>query len=214
MTGWDYFCLWIFLSCKVLFDLGGPLALNRILNFLERNGEETTIQPWVWIILIFVASTGASVAFNLYLFFTTRLLCRTEGIITQLVFEHALRIRMKDDQHSTSTGSSPTTAVATPVANQMELLPEEELSRRASEVSEDATVRGSESRSPEEAAGKLSERTKAREAAVTSSTMSKEKEYDGRGSANLVGKINNLISTDMGNLVDGTKRNGYLHVPS
>ena len=66
----------------------------------------------------------------------TRMLVRTESIITQLVFDHALRIRMKSDVSSDTPASSrATTAAHTP--------DNASIAEDASGSTEDETVRAS-----------------------------------------------------------------------
>lgn len=79
-----------------------------LLRYLETDGEGMSIRPWVWISLLFLLPMADSVVVGSYFWRTTRILVRTEGIITQFVFEHALRIRVKDDTPSTTEdGATP-----------------------------------------------------------------------------------------------------------
>ena len=100
---------------------------------------------------------------------------RIEGIITQLIFEHALRIRVKEEGPSKTQGpSAEGTAPATP------------RSEATAVVSED----GGESRSETD-----SNTVPATEdSSVKGDKPAEEKKDPG---ANLVGKINNLMSTDL-----------------
>jgi hypothetical protein len=86
-----------------------------------------------------------------HLYKQTRTLVRTEGVITELVFEHALRIRMKEETQS-DIKSSEDKKTADP--------------------------------SP-------------------ASTPSSKSDSSHRASSNLVGKITNLITTDLGNIIEG-----------
>ncbi|KAJ7646949.1 hypothetical protein FB45DRAFT_891892 [Roridomyces roridus] len=72
-----------------------PIALNRLLNYLENPAEESTMKPWFWILLLFVGQVTIALSFQRYLFLMTRLTNNVTAIISQLVFEHALRIRVK-----------------------------------------------------------------------------------------------------------------------
>ncbi|KAL7418721.1 hypothetical protein Q5752_006404 [Cryptotrichosporon argae] len=72
------------------------IALNKILNYLETNGKGATIRPILWIILLFLGPAFASLTIQYYIFVQTRTLVRCESIMTQLLFDHALRLRMKD----------------------------------------------------------------------------------------------------------------------
>ncbi|VDB85429.1 unnamed protein product [Peniophora sp. CBMAI 1063] len=84
-------------ACTTLF---APLGINRLLAYLESGGEGATVRPWVWCLLMFLGPTLSAVAQQYCTFITTATIVRVEGILTQLIFEHALRLRVK-----TSTGS-------------------------------------------------------------------------------------------------------------
>jgi len=53
------------------------------------------MRPWFWVCCIFSGPLVRTLAQSFYIFTSTRTLVRTEGIITQLVFEHSLRIRLE-----------------------------------------------------------------------------------------------------------------------
>ncbi|KAJ6489479.1 hypothetical protein C8R47DRAFT_1177182 [Mycena vitilis] len=79
-----------------------PIAVNRLLNYLENPTQESFMKPWFWILLLFVGPSVWSLSFQWYIFISTRIMTHTTAIITQLVFEHALRIRVKSE-----TGDKP-----------------------------------------------------------------------------------------------------------
>lgn len=101
-----------------------------------------------------------------FLSIQTKIGVRTEGIITQLIFEHALRIRMTEDAEASSNGSvSELAQVVTPASTLAEELPV-----------------ASESDVP-----------------TTNVSNSDSKP----SSSTLVGRINNLISSDLDNILAG-----------
>ena len=119
---------------------------------------------------------------------------RVSAIITQLVFEHALRIRVKAE-----TSSSPrATPAVTPEVRSESTTPDN-VSVVDNNVSETLSGSGDENG----------------QSATTSSIKGKQKEEftpgisgdddskDPGKSNNLVGKMNNLVSTDLENIVDG-----------
>jgi len=81
-------------------------------RYLETNGEGANLRPFIWVALLFlgksrpsmpsvrfslgIAPTAGTLVFNFYLFLTTRALVRGEALLTQVLFDHALRLRMKD----------------------------------------------------------------------------------------------------------------------
>lgn len=110
-------------------------------------------------------------------------------MITQLVFEHALRVRMKSSpSESSPSPSRPSTSASTPdTASVAEITSGH--SPDGTEVAE-----GTSTTLVSEAT--LSEADKA-------SVKGEEKKAAAEKGGNLVGKINNLVSTDLNNIIDG-----------
>ncbi|GJJ15091.1 hypothetical protein Clacol_009366 [Clathrus columnatus] len=106
-----------------------PFALNQLLLYIQ-NGSATFYRPWTWVVLMFVGPMMHATV-------------RAEAIVTQLVFDHALEIRVKEEDD------------------------------------------------PKQDKGKAKDLE-----------GSKPKAKDNRKS-NLVGKINNLITTDLLNITNG-----------
>ncbi|CAK5280078.1 unnamed protein product [Mycena citricolor] len=183
-------------ACIVLltcFNFASPIGINRLLAYLEKPEEEQFIKPWFWIIWLFLGPMAGSTGFQWYIFLATRTLVRCEGLITQLVFEHSLRIRVKAETEKTAS----TSGTATPVDTE----PAEAADPDAS-ISEDGTA--AETLSQEET-------LQASTASVKStSSKGKDKAKAGEKTAapeeesadNLVGKITNLVTTDLGNITD------------
>lgn len=186
-------------------------------SYLE-NGEDSTIQPWVWILWLFLGPVVGTIGFQWYIFLTvssvtlhscfrltlfskTATLVRTEGIITQLVFEHALRIRVKAQTDSELSSSVPSTAVPTP----------DTASIAESTVSEDQTVSSTVIGAESSTAG--SETVRASNSSVSSKGKGKkqtgkdlktpEAPVSRSSTDNLVGKLNNLVTSDLSNIVEG-----------
>lgn len=118
----------------------------------------------------------------------TRLLVQTEAIITQLVFNQALKIRVKAE---TSSGATPASSAAT--------TPDTMSIASSPEPGSDAET---ETAVGEGAAPKPKRATSA--SGDSSSTKVAEKPAEeGAKTGNLVGKLNNLVTTDLNNVVDG-----------
>ncbi|KAI9435350.1 hypothetical protein H4582DRAFT_2112394 [Lactarius indigo] len=194
----EYIQLAIFVVIKVFSTLMAPFGMNRLLRYLETRGEDAFVRPWVWVAYIFLGPTLGTIAFQWYYFIATGTLVRISAIVTQLVFEHALRIRMKAETSS----SPPATPNTTPDARSEFTTPDS-----GSIVEIDITS---------EEAGRSSEETRSEQPTVTASIIKgKRKEeaprydsgreggYEPGDSSNLVGKMNNLVSTDLDNLVEG-----------
>ena len=123
---------------------------------------------------------------------------RVNAIITQLVFEHALRIRVKAE-----TSSSPAaTPAATPEGRSEATTPDSGSAIEINIVSEGAG-RGSEGAQSEQSTTLASSLQGKRKGEAPRSDSGKEDGDEPGGSSNLVGMMNNLVSTDLENLVDG-----------
>jgi hypothetical protein len=166
-----------------------PIGINHLLRYLEQGSEGAVVRPWVWIIWLFLGPMITSFCWQLYIFFNTRTLVRCESILTQLLFEYSLRIRMKAD-----TGNdSPVPSVA--------ISPETASIAQSSTANEEndtdthgQTVQGSSQ-------SVISSSTaKGKQKADKPNQMTAPKSIDSR---NLVGKINNLISSDLANIIEG-----------
>ncbi|KIY70079.1 P-loop containing nucleoside triphosphate hydrolase protein [Cylindrobasidium torrendii FP15055 ss-10] len=96
----DYVILFTCVCAHVVLTFISPIGLNRLLTYLETAGEGMSIRPWVWIASLFVGPFLASITIQWYIFVATRLIVVTQAILTQLTFEHALRIRVKASTES------------------------------------------------------------------------------------------------------------------
>ncbi|KAF8213507.1 P-loop containing nucleoside triphosphate hydrolase protein [Mycena galopus ATCC 62051] len=206
----------IVMSCA---NFASPIGINRLLDYLEKPGEEPAVKPWFWIIWLFLGPMVSSTSFQWYIFLATRTLVRCEAILTQLVFEHALRIRVKaetaENKSSTSGTSTPREGeIPSPTARENSSGDETLNLADTEAVSRDETVQASSS-------------------SINSTTSSKakgeakEEPTESGDASNLVGKMTNLVSapfasyrliprqyalfllissqvtTDLGNITDG-----------
>ncbi|KZT67112.1 P-loop containing nucleoside triphosphate hydrolase protein [Daedalea quercina L-15889] len=80
---------------NTVFQFANPLSIRNLLNYIETGGEGASVRPWFWVVWLFLGPAFETISLSLYFFYSTRLLVRIEAIITQLVFEHALRMRVK-----------------------------------------------------------------------------------------------------------------------
>lgn len=125
----------------------------------------------------------------------TRTLVRTQAIITQLVFEHSLRIRVKAetaDSSGSSTSSSP------------EILTPDSASVCEGTVDGSSTLHStSPTDTTESTMHSSSSSVSSTQAKVKKDKKTKEDDPPQSDASNLVGKINNLVTTDLDNIVDG-----------
>lgn len=145
----------------------------------------------------------------------TRTLVRAECLITQLIFEHSLRIRVKAETDPnappTSTPATPATLTPDQASINESSSPQDESSISSHVVdasttdvntlhSRDETLRASSSSVKSSASSKGKSKSKSTK---EDDKASKQTDKDGHSSAdNLVGKINNLVTTDLNNIVD------------
>ncbi|TFK52961.1 P-loop containing nucleoside triphosphate hydrolase protein [Heliocybe sulcata] len=118
---WEHIleCVMLIVKCLTLYV--SPYAIGQLLNYLEDGGANATVKPWFWIAALFCGPAIGSVAVQWFGYITVRVLVlleswynrelnaprmktviavRTEAIITALVFEHSLRIRVKAESNS------------------------------------------------------------------------------------------------------------------
>ncbi|KAH9851409.1 multidrug resistance-associated ABC transporter [Lenzites betulinus] len=106
------------LAVSATLGLSWPLATQGLLSYLEKGHGQSIVQPWAWVLLLFVGPTLATICQEWYQWTMNRLSIRNEAIITELLFQHALRIRVKsetamdggDDDKDASNGSAEQTA--------------------------------------------------------------------------------------------------------
>lgn len=147
-----------------------------------------------------------------YIFLTTGTLVRMEGIITELVFEHALRIRMKAQIASDKSVSREASAASTP--DSASIADSDEQTEGSTVVGEGSAANGSGDETLRHSSRESSvngKRDKAKRKSVASSISGKstvkqklDPQPDSSSSTdNLVGKLNNLVTTDLANIVEG-----------
>ncbi|KAH9059057.1 hypothetical protein EDB87DRAFT_1832312 [Lactarius vividus] len=194
----EYIQLAIFVVIKVFSTLMAPIGMNQLLRYLETRGEGAVVRPWVWVAYIFLGPALGTMAFQYYLFIASGILVRVTAIVTQLVFEHALRIRVKAE-----TSSSPSaTPTATPEVGSGTTTPDSGSVVEINTVSEEAGGSSEETGSEQSVIAGSSIKGKRKEEAPGSDSVREGGDEPG-DSSNLVGKMNNLVSTDLENIVDG-----------
>ena len=128
------------------------------------------------------------------IFISTRTSVRTEGLLTQLVFEHSLRIRLKAEASNEKIEEDDLTVIGTQDSVSVTEGTSVNSGEGASQSSQPTPISGDSSSDSQSASnGKDKEDL----STLKSNTRDKEK------AQNLVGKINNLVTTDLGNITDG-----------
>ncbi|KAH9836198.1 uncharacterized protein C8Q71DRAFT_761194 [Rhodofomes roseus] len=174
--GKEYTVLGLMLALRVCSELFS----DCMVSYIEQGGEGMTVRPWVWIFLLFLGPTAGTFAFQWYIYTAATLTVRAKAMITQLVFEHALRVRMKAE--TAGAKAAPSTPGRTPdTASLAEPASANGTNGMETDNGEDATLRGSSTETT----------------ATTKDGEDSSKEGSSGGASNLVGRINNLVTTDM-----------------
>ncbi|KDQ10123.1 hypothetical protein BOTBODRAFT_36553 [Botryobasidium botryosum FD-172 SS1] len=191
---WDWCLILVYSFIGSIAGFASPLGIYQILNYIETKGEGAIFRPWVWIACLFFGSVAASLALNGYSFISGRMLVRCECILTEVIFEHALRVRMVSMDDLPKNRSSLKAVVSshqpTSVSWNESTEGSEDIAPEASERGANAAIPGSDS---------------SRDSYVAPDSASSTIPSSGSGGpySNIVGKMNNLISTDLGNIIDG-----------
>lgn len=145
------------------------------------------------------------------LFLSTGTLVRMEAIITELVFEHALRIRMKaqitSDRSASREASSESTPDSRSIIDTCDQTESAVIGRGPSASgSEYETLRLNSRASAD--CGELDEGNRKNGTSsisdqTTPTTKSEVQPDSSDSTENLVGKLNNLVTTDLANIVEG-----------
>ncbi|KAI0365043.1 P-loop containing nucleoside triphosphate hydrolase protein [Pilatotrama ljubarskyi] len=190
-----------------------PISINQLLKYLESGREEVHIRPWFWIALFFFGRIFKDLSDLWFMYYQSRLSIRIQAVITELVFEHALRVRMKADtsDSSTATPSSVSTAVVTPDnASQNGIEGAQSLEsgeNDTGDVAHSATA-SSSTAVPPSATSSIKGKGKEKSASESGSTAppaatpapSEMPESKTGANKHLVGRINNLVSSDLSSL--------------
>jgi hypothetical protein len=177
------------------------LTIHYCLSYLETGGADTSIQPWFWLFWLLVGPIVRNICFQWYLFIATRTLVRTEGLLTQLVFEHSLRIRLKAEASNERIEDNLTVVGTQDSASVTEGTSIDSNSgERASQSSQASTPVSRDSSSNSQSTSNVPVKGKD---LSTFKSDTKSATKDKKEAQNLIGKINNLVTTDLGNIVDG-----------
>ncbi|KAF8963033.1 multidrug resistance-associated ABC transporter [Flammula alnicola] len=203
----EYTNLALLIICQSTSVFAFPIAIYHILSYLETggNGADPDIRPWFWILCMFLGPAFRAVAFQWYIFIATRTLVRTEALLTQLVFEHSLRIRLKAESSSEKGDRihdrDTSTVVGTP-----DTVSISESSAAGSNADEEesvtATAASRESSGDAQSSQAPTLKGKAKDTGSKSPSAKPEKKGSAESDSNLIGKINNLVTTDLTNIVE------------
>ncbi|KIJ34155.1 hypothetical protein M422DRAFT_35218 [Sphaerobolus stellatus SS14] len=176
----DYILITISMVLQAVASLISPFALQNLLKYLQGDGVE--VRPWVWVFLLFVAPGTNSILTQQYYRLYTRAMVHLEVVLTQLVLEHALRIRVVAEPEGGANNNTPTPTPRVVPTN----LPSTDGDETDMVEGEESTLTGSS-------------------ASVNTSTSTVVPPASGAKSKNLVGRMNNLISSDLKAIGEGAE---------
>ncbi|CCM06744.1 uncharacterized protein FIBRA_09038 [Fibroporia radiculosa] len=92
---WEIFAMICAITANTFTHFLSPLGIKNLLLFMETGGSGATVRPWIWALSLFLGPFLSAATLSMYMLPWTTVLTRTEAILTHLVFNHALRMRMK-----------------------------------------------------------------------------------------------------------------------
>ena len=173
---------------------------------METGGADTFIRPWFWIFWLLVGPIVRNLCSQWYYFVVNRTIVRVEGLLTQLVFEHSLRIRLKAEASNGTIEDDNLTVIGTPdsvsISEGGTIDSSSELDERMSEPSQASTVVTRDSSRDSRSTSKGIKAKNKSDPSTIKSDAKQPAKHD-RDAQNLIGKINNLVTTDLANIVKG-----------
>ncbi|KAH8086659.1 hypothetical protein BXZ70DRAFT_1067810 [Cristinia sonorae] len=200
---WEYLEMALMLFIRVFVSFLGPLGINRLLKYIETGGEGALVRPWIWVLWLFLGPTLGAITNERYMYLGTRVFTKAQSIITQLIFDHALRMRVKSD--TPKTGDNAVTSGAQTLTS---TTPD-----RAS-IAESSSGAATTTGENQDNADNVSVTTSATEvpapkgkvvaaAAVTSKPALAEENDGKKANKDFVGRLNNLVTSDLATLQSG-----------
>ncbi|KAI0697137.1 multidrug resistance-associated ABC transporter [Cytidiella melzeri] len=191
----EFIILAFMLVLRVLATLIVPIGIYRLLNYLASGGNDI-VRPWVWIAWMGFGPLLGSIAIQWYIFTSTRLMVQVQAMITQLVFEHSLRIRVKAETSGTPSASAASSVATTPDNASIAEHSDGADSTATDDETQTAMSEGT-------SATKASKSKKSQAPSEASTAVADQPKDSQTKGGHLVGKLNNLVTTDLNNMVDG-----------
>ncbi|EIN07942.1 P-loop containing nucleoside triphosphate hydrolase protein [Punctularia strigosozonata HHB-11173 SS5] len=188
---WDYALMILVALCESVTGFVSLVGVRHVLSYLE-DPDAARVRPWVWVLWIGLGPIVYSVVSNWYLYLGSQILVRSEAIVTQLAFKHALRIRMKpkdeplagDAEVAEESGAQEDDPSPAPTPNeeQGEEADPASTEERSTSRASTATVAPSDSGATDD--------TKAKQG-------QKAEEDEKQRTRQMIGRINNLVTSDV-----------------
>ncbi|KAI0918361.1 hypothetical protein AcV5_002367 [Taiwanofungus camphoratus] len=192
----EYIVICLMLALRSITFFAGPVSVYQLLDYMQTGGAGAVVHPWVWIAWLFFGPLLNTIALQWYVFHSSSSIVRVQAMVTQLIFDHALRIRIKAEMSDTPPSEGDTTAVATPDAVSLvePSAPQSSAEPPHGGISEDETMHSSTG-SLKRGAPKGKQKSKG-------GTGMRYKSAPGGDdkTSNLVGRLNNLVTSDVANI--------------
>ncbi|KAJ7919473.1 P-loop containing nucleoside triphosphate hydrolase protein [Mycena leptocephala] len=173
----EYATILVMLLVYVVCAFSSPSAS---IGYLENGPADSAIRPLVWILWLALGPLTGTTSLQAYYRLSMRILVQVEGLLTSLIFEHALRVRVKaqDPDASSDPSSTPSSDDASSTDGTLNA-PDADDSDSGSD-----TARGAPSTSSKDPKHPGSTSTPAASSSVD------------------VGRISNLVTTDLKNVTN------------
>ncbi|TFK86638.1 P-loop containing nucleoside triphosphate hydrolase protein [Polyporus arcularius HHB13444] len=89
-----------------------PLSIRHILAYIESGPDREAVRPWVWIAALLLGSMTVSLAMQFYHYVSTTVVMRTQAVLTQLMYDHSLRMRANCSKPRSAGKPKPREAVS------------------------------------------------------------------------------------------------------
>ncbi|KAJ3991918.1 hypothetical protein F5050DRAFT_1049364 [Lentinula boryana] len=104
---WEFSVLSVIVLLQAVLDFATPIGVKNLLGYIETDGVDAFFKPWVWI--AFFGPLLQTMASESYLYITTRQTVHATAILTEVVLDHALRIRVKAETDDKEDMKAPDT---------------------------------------------------------------------------------------------------------
>ncbi|PCH35576.1 hypothetical protein WOLCODRAFT_80373 [Wolfiporia cocos MD-104 SS10] len=180
IIGSDLVFMGIMLSLRVAFQFASPLGMRHLLRYMETGGAGAIVRSWVWIAWLFIGPSMSAIVTSGYSFVGTRMSVRVEAILTQIIFDHALCMRIHTNVQDSATRG-----------NAMEINRGLNADANGGDISDSVTL-GNEG-IPENAEGNTATGFDGH----TKQDVAMASEAQRGRASNLTGRLNNLIFSDV-----------------
>lgn len=109
---WSLVIQAILLALNSVAEIISPIGTNRLLNYLENGATEASVRPIVWIAWLALGPIIVSLSKEMSAYVSTQMLVKIESIVTSLVFDHSVRMRVSSQVQAKSSAKGTSTTDA------------------------------------------------------------------------------------------------------